>query len=231
MELTCRPSPFFGPVNDLLRELSRVHFFDQGLLVGSWPMVVYAQTHGLIYGLRTNDIDFAVVEAARKGSGTNLPELLAELGYELLTAYPSGAETFVRDTFEIEFLMHRRGGTAPPAVTLPAWQVAAQPLPFIDMLFLRPVTVHVDDYLLRIPSPEALLVHKLIVAQRRTGADRVAKKEKDLQQCTSLAEIAGSEEVQQILQEKHMAKAVRKDIATSCAEAGLDRPGLGLVWP
>lgn len=231
MELTCRPSPFDGPVNELLRALSRVHFFDQGLLIGSWPMVVYAKTHGLIYALRTNDIDFAVVEAARKGAGTNLRALLAELGYELLTNYPSGAETFVRDTFEIEFLMHRRGGTAPPAVTLPAWQVVAQPLPFIDILFLRQVTVHVDDYILRIPSPEALMVHKLIIAQRRTGTDRIVKKEKDLQQCSSLAEIARREDVLLILQEKRMSKEVRRDIALSCTETGLDMAKLGLVWP
>lgn len=230
MELRCSRSPFDVPVDDLLRALCRVRFFDQGLLVGSWPMVVYAQTRGLIYALRTNDIDFAVVEAARKGAGASLPKLLAELGYEPLTDYLSGTETFVRDTFEVEFLLHRRGGNAPPAVTLPAWQVAAQPLPFIDILFQRPVTVHVDDYSLRIPSPEALLVHKLIVAQRRTGTDRAAKKEKDLHQCASLAEIASPDEVQRILQEYRMSKVVRNDIVTSCAETGLESAELGLVW-
>lgn len=231
MELICRPTPFIGPVNDLLRELNRVGFFEQGLLIGSWPMVVYAQSYDLIYELRTNDIDFAVVEAAKKNDGTNLSEILTKLGYELLTDYLTGIETFVQDTFEIEFLTHRRGGTAPPVVTLPAWQVVAQPLPFIDILFLRPVTVHVDDYILRIPSPEALMVHKLIVAQRRTGADRIAKKEKDLQQCLSLAQIVRREEVPLILQEKRMSKEVRKDIVLSCSETELDMAGLGLVWP
>lgn len=54
------------PVHTLLRELSRVGFFEHGLLIGSWPMVVYAKVYGLTYSLRTNDIDFAVVEAARK---------------------------------------------------------------------------------------------------------------------------------------------------------------------
>lgn len=230
MELNCRPSPFVEPVHTLLRELSRVGFFEHGLLIGSWPMVVYAQVYGLIYALRTNDIDFAVVEAARKFVGEPLPDLLGKLGYEPLMDYQSGIEKYVQDTFEIEFLMHRRGGTAPPAVRLPAWQVAAQPLPFIDLLFLHPVTVNVDDYALRIPSPEALLVHKLIIAQRRTGKHRVAKKEKDLQQCSSLAEVVRADEVRWVLQEKRMSKEVRKRIVKSCEEADLEMNPLGLHW-
>jgi hypothetical protein len=230
MELTCAASPFVEPVNTLLRELSRVGFFNHGLLIGSWPMVVYAQEFGLIYGLRTDDIDFAIINTARKSDGASLPELLTQLGYEPLTVYPSGIEKYVQDTFEIEFLMHRRGGSAPPAVTVPAWQVAAQPLPFIDILFLRPVDVSIEDYLLKIPAPEALMVHKLIIAQRREGLDKELKKEKDLQQCTALATIVQVEEVQRILQGKSMSKAVRNDIRASCSEADLDTTDLGLVW-
>lgn len=230
MKIACNPSPFVEPVNTLLRELSRVDFFSHGLLVGSWPMVVYAQEYGLIYSLRTDDIDFAVVKNVRKSDGAPLPELLTQLGYEPLTAYPSGIEKYVQDTYEIEFLMHRRGGSAPPAVPIPAWQVAAQPLPFIDILFLRPVEVAVEDYVLRIPAPEALMVHKLIIAQRRDGADKQWKKEKDLQQCKALATIARVGEVQSILQEKRMSKEVRNEIRMSCAEAGLDMTELGLVW-
>ncbi len=75
MKITCIQSPFVEPVNTLLRELSRIGFFNQGLLIGSWPMVVYAQEYGLIYSLRTDDIDFAIVNAARKSDGTSLPEL------------------------------------------------------------------------------------------------------------------------------------------------------------
>lgn len=231
MKITCIQSPFVEPVNTLLRELSRVGFFNQGLLIGSWPMVVYAQEYGLIYSLRTDDIDLAIVNAARKSDGASLPELLAQLGYEPLTAYPSGIQKYVQDTFEIEFLMHRRGGSAPPAVTIPSWQVTAQPLPFIDILFLRSVDVSVKDYVLKIPSPEALMVHKLIIAQRRDGLDKEWKKEKDLQQCSALATIVNCEEILRILQEKRMSKGVRNDIRASCSKADLNMTDLGLIWP
>jgi len=48
------------------------------------------------------------------------------------------------------------------------------------------------------------MVHKLIIAQRRIGLDKKEKKEKDLQQCSALAEIILVEEIQRILGEKRM---------------------------
>jgi hypothetical protein len=41
MEIVMEQSPFFSPVTDLLRELERVGFFFHGLLIGSWPMLIY----------------------------------------------------------------------------------------------------------------------------------------------------------------------------------------------
>lgn len=230
MEIVCDSSPFEPLVDELLRELSQVDFFDGGLLVGSWPMLVYAQKYGLIYGLRTGDIDFAVVNTVRKTEGASLPELLKRLGYEPLKDYMTGLEKYVLDTFEVEFLMHRKGGRAPGSVEVPVWKITAQPLPFIDILFLSPVTVKTQEFTFKIPSPEALMVHKLIIAQRRSGLSRDEKKEKDLQQCTVLSEIVSSEKVQRIVEEKRMSREVRKNISQSCAEAGLDMSGLGLFW-
>lgn len=230
MQIQCERSPFIEPVNELLRELSRVGFFDHSLLIGSWPMVVYAQHFKLAYALSTDDIDFAVVNTLRKQDGVALPELLENLGYTELKGYPDGIEKYVYGTLEVEFLIHRRGGSAPPGVNVPAWQIAAQPLPFIDILFIHPTTVFVEGYALKIPSPEALMVHKLIIARRRDGSDKEWKKEKDLQQCTALAEVVRIDEVQHVLEEKKMSKTVRQDVAISCEEANLNMSDLGLVW-
>jgi hypothetical protein len=230
MDITCIKSPFIESVDNLLRELNRVDFFTQGLLIGSWPMAIYTDHFELAYGLMTNDIDFAVENALKIKKGKSLPELLERLGYTSIQDY-SGIETFVQGTFEVEFITHRPGGNGPPAVTVSAWQVAAQPLPFIDLLFIRPVSVFVEDFSFRIPSPEALMLHKLIVAQRRTGRDKEAKKEKDLQQCSALAEIIRVEEVKQIIQTYRMSKKVRGEIVDSCTEADLAMPRLGISWP
>lgn len=229
MEIVFTHTPFVQPVTNLLRELERIGFFSHGLLIGSWPMTIYASHFTLAYALATDDIDFAVENAVKvpaKRSET-IPEILDRLGYTPIKDY-SGIETFLHGTFEVEFLTHRRGGEAAPSVVIPPWKVSAQPLPFIDMLFIRPNTVTIEDFSIRIPSPEAFVVHKLIIAQRRTGKDKEAKKEKDLQQCSALVEIVQNEEIQRIVSEYRLSKDVRKAIQASCTVIGFPLQVLGI---
>ncbi len=220
-------SPFLQPVTDLLREMDKTGFFSHGLLIGSWPMLVYSEYFTLPYGLATNDIDFAIDNAVKvpATAGETIPQVLQRLGYTSVMDY-TGIETFLQGTFEIEFITHRRGGSAPPAVVIPPWKVSAQPLPFIDLLFIRPVTVSIEDFTFRIPSPEALMLHKLIIAQRRTGRDKEFKKEKDLQQCSVLAEVVRAEEMMQIAQEYRLSRDARKSLSASCTAIGTMLPAL-----
>ena len=119
MEITFYQSPFLPQVTDLLRELDRSGFFNHGLLIGSWPMVAYSEHFTLPYGLTTNDIDFAVDNAVKVPAhhGETIPQILDRLGYTAVNDY-SGVETFLQGTFEVEFITHRRGATAPPAVVI-----------------------------------------------------------------------------------------------------------------
>jgi hypothetical protein len=220
-------SPFLHPVTDLLREMEKIGFFSHGLLIGSWPMLVYSEYFTLSYGLATNDIDFAVDNVVKVPAtgGETIPQVLQRLGYSSVMDY-TGIETFLQGTFEVEFITHRRGGSAPPAVVIPPWKVSAQPLPFIDLLFIRPATVSIEDFTLRIPSPEALMLHKLIIAQRRTGRDKKLRKEKDLQQCSVLAEVVRAEEMAQLAREYRLSREVRKSLSASCAAIGTTLPAL-----
>lgn len=228
MNITFEKNPFLQPVTDLLREMDKAGFFSHGLLIGSWPMLIYSEYFTLPYGLATNDIDFAVDNAVKipTTGGETIPQILERLGYTSVLDY-SGIETFLQGTFEVEFITHRRGGAAPSAVVIPPWKVSAQPLPFIDLLFIRPITVDIEDFTVRIPSPEAFMLHKLIIAQRRTGRDREFKKEKDLQQCSVLAEAVRSEEILQITSEYRLSKDARKLMLESCAAIGIPLQSLG----
>lgn len=229
MNITFEKSPFLQPVTDLLREMDKAGFFSHGLLIGSWPMLVYSEHFTLPYGLATNDIDFAVDNAVKIPStgDETIPQILERLGYTSVLDY-SGIETFLQGTFEVEFITHCRGGAAPPVVVIPSWKVSAQPLPFIDLLFIRPITVTIEDFTVRLPSPETLMLHKLIIAQRRTGRDREFKKEKDLQQCSVLAEAVRSEEILQITREYRLSKDARTLLRESCAAIGIPFPSLGI---
>jgi len=221
-------SPFLPSVTGLLREMNKTRFFSHGLLIGSWPMLVYSEHFSLPYGLATNDIDFAIDNVVRvpAAAGETIPQMLERLGYTAVQDY-SGIETFLQGTFEVEFITHRRGGSGPPSVVIPPWKISAQPLPFIDLLFIRPITVNIEDFSIRIPSPEALMLHKFIVAQRRAGSDKEFKKEKDLQQCSVLADIVRSEEIVQIIGEYRLSKDTQKSMLESCAAIEYTLPQLG----
>jgi len=225
LNITFDKSPFLQPVTDLLRELDKTRFFSHGLLIGSWPMIVYSTYFTLSYGLATNDIDFAVENVVKLPAtgGETIPQVLERLGYTAVLDY-SGIETFLQGTFEVEFITHRRGGSGPPAVVIPPWKVSAQPLPFIDLLFIRPITVAIEDFSIRIPSPEALMLHKLLIAQRRTGQGKELKKEKDLQQCSVLSEVVRADEILQITREYRLSKDAQKLLAASCKVIGYTLP-------
>jgi hypothetical protein len=63
-------------VQDLLRGLASKNFFVDGILCGSWTMLVYRRYNKLAYTLRTDDIDFAV-EMARP-CVASIPAILDE---------------------------------------------------------------------------------------------------------------------------------------------------------
>lgn len=71
---------------------------------------------------------------------------------------------------------------------LPALGVAAQSLHFLNFLIAEPIkaaALYRSGVLVQIPRPEAYAVHKLIVADRRQGSDRL-KARKDMAQATLL---------------------------------------------
>ena len=71
------------------------------------------------------------------------------------------------------------------------------------------------------------MLHKLIIAQRRTGLNKDFKKEKDLQQCSVLAEVVKIEEIHQIIAEYRLSKDSRKSMSESCTAIGYTLPLLG----
>jgi hypothetical protein len=65
----------------------------------------------------------------------------------------------------------------------------------------------------RLPSPEALFLHKLIIAQRRK---KESKKEKDLEQCATLAPHLDAGRLAEIVQGYRRSKDTVRNIQKSC---------------
>ena len=193
--------------------LDSAGFFDDGILVGSWAMLFYQEAFGIEYVLRTNDIDFALLpDVAKKKKGPDLEAAFSEQGFDPITDILSGLQKFLAGTFEIEFLVHRKGGRE-EIVMVSKYNVNAQPLPFLDLLFIEPIIVHHPDFKVRLPSPEAMFLHKLIIAQRRK---KESKKAKDLEQCATLAPHLVITRLADIAQNYKMGRETKRSILTSC---------------
>ncbi|MBI5585623.1 MAG: hypothetical protein HY892_17575 [Deltaproteobacteria bacterium] len=201
-------------VADILRTLSRADFFSQGLLVGSWVMLLYKEIFKIHYTLRTFDLDFALETITPvSGNVVDLEKIFIDLGYIVVTDYQSGFRKFTREGLEVEFLVHRKGGRDVPKVEIKHLNVSALPLPHVDILFLFPIVIDFGDYKIRIPSPEALFLHKLIIAQKRKSE---AKKENDLAQCKTLTGTLDFSKITQILKSLKLSGKSRRSMANSC---------------
>lgn len=205
---------FPDEVKALLRGLSAENFFTAGILCGSWAMIVYRLHYHLAYTLRTDDIDFAV--ETTKHCVADIPNILAKLGY-LPILDISGIEKYVKGTFSIEFIVHRKGGKDVPYVAVKEMKIRALPLPFVSLLFINPIKVDFGDFAIRTPSVEAGFLHKLIIAQRRKNASKATK---DLEQCASLIPVIDAAKLAGIADSQHFSKNTKTAVLKSADQIG-----------
>jgi len=204
---------------ELLKVLDKADFFNDGLLVGSWAMLFYEEVLGIKYVLRTGDIDFALVPGILKEArAIDLEAEFKALGMEPVTDRETGLQKFLTDLYEVEFLVHRPGGREEVKMVR-KFNVIAQAMPFIDILFIDPIEVEFAGCLIRIPRPEALFFQKLIVAQRRP---QEWKKEKDLEQCGLLAGQLDIKVLEAMAGGYRMSKKTRYMIRESCKAIGFE---------
>ena len=72
-------SPFPSHIHNLIREMSRVGFFERSLLIGSWVMPIYQELYQAHYALKTLDVDFAVhIAHLRRQMRADLEKLIIE---------------------------------------------------------------------------------------------------------------------------------------------------------
>lgn len=205
-------------VEQVLTVLGKAGFFDDGLLVGSWAMLFYRELYGIEYYLRTDDVDFALgSKVLKKQKGTDIEEALIAEGISSIIDNLTGLQKFLTGTFGIEFLIHRKGGRE-EIVSIGRYNIHAQPLPFLDLLFVSPVIIQTAVYRIRVPSPESLFLHKLIIAQRRK---KESKRLKDLEQCSVLAPHLDSGKLKKLAECYTMSKATIQNIKRSCDNIGI----------
>jgi hypothetical protein len=183
----------------VLNAMVRVGVFRLGgTLVGTHAFRLYAAELGILFpGMMavTDDVDIAAFENLKLVIEDKVVPSIADTFKELHLEPAPGLDRKRRPTrwvmreggTMVDFLVPRmREGK--DTVYLDPLGVYAQGLPFLNFLIADPipaVTLYRSGLLVQIPRPERYAIHKLIVAQRRSGSAR-AKALKDLAQAKAL---------------------------------------------
>ena len=173
-------------MEDLFEKILKA-FADLGLwadgveLIGSWSFLLYQRHLGVRpFPLRTQDVDFLLPWPYPAARIVDLSTALEKLGFTRHAAN-SGATYFAHPELRVEFLVPERGKGGLDFRPVKPLGVNAIPLRFLDMLFKDSITLTEGGVMVRVPKPLNYCLHKLIVAQRRSGKNKADKREKDIQ--------------------------------------------------
>ncbi|RYI34926.1 MAG: hypothetical protein EON48_01485 [Acetobacteraceae bacterium] len=185
-----------------------------GTIIGTQAFRLYEAELGIRLSetdlTQTGDIDIAQFEQLSLALGDKVEENLADtfksLDFDPVPGIRSTSVWKWRQTTStalVEFLTpsFRAEEDIRP---LPALGVAAQSLHFLNFLIAEPIkaaALYRSGVLVQIPRPEAYAIHKLIIANRRKGADQL-KSRKDRAQAALLIE-ALAEDRPEELREAH----------------------------
>jgi hypothetical protein len=193
------PDNIIGP---LLSAMERAGAFRLGAtIVGTIAFRLYEGELGVRIRStdisQTGDIDIAQFERLSLALGDrveeNLPAAFKELAFDPVPSLKGLSVWKWRQTRSntlIEFLTPSFRDEE-DIRELPALGVSAQSLHFLDYLIARPTkaaALYRSGVLVQIPAPERFAIHKLIIADRRKGPDRL-KAEKDRLQAAFLIRV------------------------------------------
>ncbi len=188
-------------IGNVIEALAKAGVFRlRAVLVGTVAYQTYPAMLGVPLpnpSLQTDDIDIAQFEdvsVAVADHARSVLDTLKEVDgtFRAVPTMHRGRVTSyaAKDGLRVEFLTPNRGPETDSPRSLPALQIDAQPLRFLDFLIYEPeqaVVLHGAGTLVLVPSPQRYAVHKLIISRRRRGGN--VKRDKDIQQAGALLKI------------------------------------------
>jgi hypothetical protein len=147
------------------------------IIVGSWAEYLYIET-GILpsyyASINTLDLDVLVKNLKYPRHGVNLTELAKAEGYQIENERLTGiTKMLLPGSLEVEFLLSKRGAGNEKAFKTNLG-VTAQTLRHMELLLTNTIVVDYFGMSIEIPSPEAFVLHKMII-----NKDRKQKAEKD----------------------------------------------------
>lgn len=219
---------FNEQIKELFKLMNKEGLWDEGLeLIGSWCFKVYQNYLGVeFYPERTLDVDFAI-SVPYKGKPVKIGEKLGILGFKEKIDYQSESIVYESSGVKVEFLIDRKvSSDKQKNPYIKDLDIAPQALPYLKILLDNPITIKIRDLgKITVPSMEAFLTHKLIVADERRAKN---KKTKDYNQAQAVARTImqdpeRQERLEVIFQGLH--KKRQKKLIKSAKEANKFAPG------
>lgn len=170
---------------EILAAFSREGLWESGLqVVGSWCFLIYQKHLPLEpYPLRTQDIDL-LIPLPYKGGRHDVPGILRRIGFQE-DFHPDGSSVFTAGSLRVDFISPKLGRTDASAAGVPELKVTSQLLRYADLLTSRTMVLTVAQGVkVRLPSPAAFLLHKLIIASLWQRSEKATK---DLTQAIHVA--------------------------------------------
>jgi len=175
-----------------LADFDKIGVLDDVLFIGAWARYFYKShfSSKTKYHprLATKDLDILLKENLKKKSLVlDLHQKLIEVGYEP-EFYQSKMIKYYKNELELEFLVPTHGEKR--VVSIKAFNVQAQELPYLGMLWSHPLIAKYGKYQVQVPDPLDYAIHKLIISQSR------AKKESKLQDIRDAEEVLAAFKIQ-----------------------------------
>lgn len=189
------------------------------ILVGSWVEFVYREAgilKGFMPNIRTLDVDFLIRNLRQPNPAAQLASFARENGFFVESDVLNGTTKILDASsgLEVEFLIAKRGAGAEVALKTHIG-VTAQTLRHMDIMSKDSIEVVCLGHLVRVPSPEAYVVHKMAINDQRG-----AKAEKDAQAVLGMWPYLDEESVHKVLD--GLTKKERKRIESFAQKWGVD---------
>ena len=158
----------------IIKILNELNLYKNVILIGSWVEYFYSD---LIENYQsqfvTQDIDFLIQRPVKAGNG--FISEMKKIGFEYSEDYITHKSKFYKDNIEVEFLTNLTRDQM-HICSISTMGINAESLSSLDILLNNTILVHEDDLCIKIPSPSAYCIHKLLINPKRVDW----KKQKDI---------------------------------------------------
>lgn len=162
---------------DILKKFDDNNVLDKVILVGSWCMDFYRRDlmeANLVPSVVTKDVDFLIPKPEKQHAKIDVPAILEEMQFTTRHDLTTGLMKYDKGDFTVEFITTTGRNGVYPFKNL---GINAQELAYMNIPISNSYESKFKDLTVKIPEPEAFVLHKLIVAGLRKDE---AKREKDL---------------------------------------------------